>query len=564
MPSLPKCETPGCTSSAQPDANLCGPCAAEANALTAPDTTDEVAGADMLDGTAGGAGGNVAGVVGFSDGTTRGDSMTVEEIERAYIISRAKALGLDVTEASTRSNEEVLDALVDAGQALEQAADAQTDEEDATTDANDADVAAQIEDAQDAVEEAIDAQENDTEHDEQRSYEDYCVAQDIQDAYLAVQTAIATQATDLDTDSGEFDAQVNAALQTATEALLTAIKAQAQDIDSDSPSWELLSADEETETRGKKQRRRSTPDIPMEERVYTHVNAEFRVAESSDDSIVLEGMPIVYNQPYPVRDMFGVFTETMERSVMDHVLASPTNLDCRFLFNHDGMPLARTTNGTLELENTDKGLKIRANLDPRQSLARDLSIAIERGDVTQMSCGFTIAKDGDTWSEDGTKRSINSIGQLLDVSPVTYPASPTTSIGIATRSVQVLPVESRARLREAFAIVNEIRAGRKLSQQNADLLNSVLESLHAADDQDPQGVADRAASIAASHAQALDALQQVEGLEQNEGGDDGQTEAVTDPGESVRSEEDIAKEVRYAALLKRTQSLKSLDRRRFS
>jgi phage head maturation protease len=58
------------------------------------------------------------------------------------------------------------------------------------------------------------------------------------------------------------------------------------------------------------------------------------------------------------------------------------------------------------------------------------AIAVRRGDLTQMSCAFTV--DRDEWSTDGTKRWIYSFATLDDISAVTYPASSTISVKVAS------------------------------------------------------------------------------------------------------------------------------------
>lgn len=144
--------------------------------------------------------------------------------------------------------------------------------------------------------------------------------------------------------------------------------------------------------------------------------------------VEVSGQPIAYDTSYVVRDAWGEFEETMRPGVVSGLL---NRCDTRFLFNHDGMPLARTTSGTMQLIDTPTGLSFVARLDNRQALAADLLIAIERGDVSQMSCGFIVAPGGDEWSADSTQRQIFRFEDLLDVSAVCFPASPTTSIQLA-------------------------------------------------------------------------------------------------------------------------------------
>lgn len=227
--------------------------------------------------------------------------------------------------------------------------------------------------------------------------------------------------------------------------------------------------------------RRSGPPLGREFRHFAAEGLEVRNASDSD-SILVSGVPIVYNAPYAVRDMFGTFEETMLPGVANDVLAR--GADVRFLFNHDGMPLARTLAGTLTLDVTNtRGLPMTATLDARQFLANDLAVAIERGDVNQMSCGFCVGADD--WNDAGDERSISKFSDLFDVSAVTYPASPTTSIELAYRSILARPPESQARVRQLWvAVGRDFREGKMLSAENAGQLQAALDALHTADDVD--------------------------------------------------------------------------------
>lgn len=153
-----------------------------------------------------------------------------------------------------------------------------------------------------------------------------------------------------------------------------------------------------------------------------HVRA---AAAATGNGFTITGRPCVYSTPYTVHDSFGTFSETVEAGAVRAIL--PT-ADVRFLFDHGGLPLARTTSGTLTLTDTPQALTFSATVDQRQSLANDLAIAIQRGDCSQMSIGFMVGSD--QWNADYTQRTIFTFADLLDVSAVTYPASPTTSIEV--------------------------------------------------------------------------------------------------------------------------------------
>ncbi len=108
--------------------------------------------------------------------------------------------------------------------------------------------------------------------------------------------------------------------------------------------------------------------------------------------------------------------------------------DVRLLFNHDpNFILARTSNGTMTLEEDKKGLLYTATL-PDTTYAKDLKESIKRGDISQNSFGFRVIKDKWKISDDKNKldeRTLTEV-KLFDVSPVTFPAYPQTSVKVRT------------------------------------------------------------------------------------------------------------------------------------
>jgi HK97 family phage prohead protease len=214
---------------------------------------------------------------------------------------------------------------------------------------------------------------------------------------------------------------------------------------------------------------------------WRQTETRFETVESSGSDIILAGVPIAYSAPYSVRDMLGSFRETMHPGVATDVMGR-SDFDCRFLLNHDGLPFARTLSGTLELEESDAGLRSIVHLDARQQAANDLAIAVERGDVSQMSCGFMVAEDDWSWAEDGIEeRDVYSFDDLFDVSAVTYPASPTTSIELAQRMLERAGSESRERIRRLFAIGGAVRSASPLTQRDGEDLRAAAEALYKAD-----------------------------------------------------------------------------------
>jgi HK97 family phage prohead protease len=137
---------------------------------------------------------------------------------------------------------------------------------------------------------------------------------------------------------------------------------------------------------------------------------------------------------------FNVLSENLggfREQIAPGAFADCLSDDVRALFNHDpNMILGRTTAGTCRISQDSQGLQYEVDLPDTQA-ARDLMVAIERGDISQSSFGFRIAPSGDAWDEnaDGMLvRTITKMGRLYDVSPVTMPAYPDASVG--TRSLQ--------------------------------------------------------------------------------------------------------------------------------
>jgi HK97 family phage prohead protease len=108
--------------------------------------------------------------------------------------------------------------------------------------------------------------------------------------------------------------------------------------------------------------------------------------------------------------------------------------DVRALWNHDPQyVLGRSGAGTLELSIDNSGLYYRSLL-PNTSYAKDLAELLERRDVRESSFTFFMVQDNWDYTEDGyPQRSLIEVG-LIDVAPVTFPAYPDATSGVARRN----------------------------------------------------------------------------------------------------------------------------------
>ena len=154
---------------------------------------------------------------------------------------------------------------------------------------------------------------------------------------------------------------------------------------------------------------RSNPN--KEVRTFDVQDLELRM---DGDKMQVAGYGAVFNSQ---SNDLGGFVEYIAPGAFEGRL----NDDVRFLVNHDGLPLARTTNNTLRLSVDDKGLRYEADL-ANTSISRDLVELLKDGTVSQSSFAFTV--EDDSWeSRDGVNvRTINKVSRLYDVSSVTYPA----------------------------------------------------------------------------------------------------------------------------------------------
>ena len=184
-------------------------------------------------------------------------------------------------------------------------------------------------------------------------------------------------------------------------------------------------------------------------------------AQGDADELRVEGYAAVFNQ----ETNLGFFREQIARGAFEDVM----NDDVRLLLNHDGAPLARTTNQTLTLSVDDEGLRYEAILSDTTQ-GRDLYKMIQRGDITQSSFAFTIK--GEEWDKETNTRTITKVGRLLDVSPVTYPAYPQASVSARSKfeamveEVNESVTEVREEVKPDVDTKNEISEVRNLRTNN--------------------------------------------------------------------------------------------------
>jgi uncharacterized protein len=171
-----------------------------------------------------------------------------------------------------------------------------------------------------------------------------------------------------------------------------------------------------------------------------NLTQEFRVSNDGEPSKI-SGYAALFDV---ASSNMGGWTETIDPHAFDGVLSQSP--DIRALWNHNpDHVLGRTTADTLVLTLDARGLSYIIN-PPDTTLANDLMVSMRRKDVTQSSFSFVCKRDQWTDNADGTvTRRILEFGEVLDISPVTYPAYDATTA--QARSLpESMPVEMRSRL----------------------------------------------------------------------------------------------------------------------
>ena len=205
-------------------------------------------------------------------------------------------------------------------------------------------------------------------------------------------------------------------------------------------------------------------------------------ADIDSDDLIFTGYASVFNSPYSVADSRGVYNEIVNQGAFTKTLSERD--DVKFLINHDGIPLARTKSGTLELREDEHGLFVKAKLDESNPRVAEISSALKRGDLSEMSFGFHAIKD--EFSENGETRTLKEL-RLLDVSVVTWPANPATLAtvrGVDLGELQTVLAEARdgsfdedqvTKIKEAINQLTDLLPDPENSKSNVRAAVRVLE-----------------------------------------------------------------------------------------
>jgi len=162
--------------------------------------------------------------------------------------------------------------------------------------------------------------------------------------------------------------------------------------------------------------------------------------------LTVEGYAAVFDTP---TDIGGVFTEVIRKGAFRNAIARGD--DVEFLINHGGLPIARSTAGNLYLEEDDRGLKIRAQLDPSDPDVQRIVPKMRAGMLDEMS--FAFQATGQEWQSPAEGQDVRTITDvmLFDVSVVNRGAYPETSIALRSRDAALAEVDSESKADQYFA-----------------------------------------------------------------------------------------------------------------
>ena len=182
--------------------------------------------------------------------------------------------------------------------------------------------------------------------------------------------------------------------------------------------------------------------VGVERRHFSLDKIKIEKRAEGDGAPMMTGHAAVFNQTTDTNEYWG-FVEKINPGAFTETIASG---DARALWNHNSdYVLGRKSAGTLRLAEDDIGLAIEIDTPPT-TWANDLSISMQRGDIREMSFGFIVKET--VWEEvDGVWVRTILKAELIEVSPVTFPAYTGTDISARTQEefrsakARTLPVD---------------------------------------------------------------------------------------------------------------------------
>jgi len=178
--------------------------------------------------------------------------------------------------------------------------------------------------------------------------------------------------------------------------------------------------------------------------------------EEDGGRMIIEGYPIVYEVYAP---LWG-FREIIHRGAATEALKTADEM---VLWDHESsQPMARRSNGTLEVKEDDHGVFISADVSGTV-WGRNGYEAIKNKVIDKMSFAFDVDPDGAKWRIDEVEgvrietREIVQFAQIYDYSPVSYPAYKQTIVDARSRELALRNKPEPGAPGEAGAAALEVR-----------------------------------------------------------------------------------------------------------
>ena len=175
-------------------------------------------------------------------------------------------------------------------------------------------------------------------------------------------------------------------------------------------------------------------------------NMELRLApieEGAEPSFFVEGHAATF-QPYTLMTIDDI---DYKEQIMPDAFEGADLSDVVFRVDHTGPVYARTSAGTVQVWTDERGLAQKTDLG-MTARGRELFADIAAGNYPKMSFAFRVAEDH--YDKATHTRIIDRVDKVFDVSPVCFPANPTTDLCVSTRDYfnGVIEMEQAERLEE--------------------------------------------------------------------------------------------------------------------
>lgn len=206
---------------------------------------------------------------------------------------------------------------------------------------------------------------------------------------------------------------------------------------------------------------------------------DLRAAETGEGALHFTGFASVYARGYEMWDMFGPYSEQVSSGAGAKSL-SREDLDVPFVLAHDSLRrIARTTNGSLTLDEREvdgvEGLYVDApNLSAKDADVAYIAPKLASGLIDEMSFRFRIISG--QWSPDWTEYHIEEYDiHRGDVAIVGYGANPhTQGAGLRSSDLPALTDLTEPRLRD---LENALHAERQRRGINPSMTGDAFDAI---------------------------------------------------------------------------------------